>query len=69
MFTKMTLTRGSVRTSWNEVLTVSLVALPPVSRKLVHLPPRSVIASMVFIASPAPFTIKTIRESHSRGHC
>ena len=39
-----------------EDFTVSDVALPPVSRKLAHWPPRSAMASMVFIARPAPLT-------------
>jgi hypothetical protein len=37
-------------------LTVSDVALPPVSRKLAQWPPWIVRASTVFIARPAPFT-------------
>ena len=56
ILTKMVLTRGSCRITRKEVFTVSDVALPPVSRKLAHEPPRSVSASLVFIASPAPFT-------------
>lgn len=38
-------------------LTVSLVAFPPVSRKLAQWPPWRVRASTVFIARPAPFTV------------
>lgn len=56
MLTKMARTRGSETTTRNEDLTVSLVALPPVSRKLAQWPPWWVRASTVFMARPAPFT-------------
>ena len=53
----MALTLGSVSTVRKDWLTVSDVALPPVSRKLVGAAPMFVNASTVFIARPAPFTI------------
>ena len=56
---KTTTTRGSFSMMLSEVLTVSGVALPPVSRKLAHIPPRSAIASLVFMARPAPLTFLT----------
>ena len=58
MLTKMVFTLGSFRMMLKEVFTVSLVALPPVSRKLAHFPPRSEMASTVFIARPAPLTVR-----------
>ena len=57
MLTKIVFTLGSLSMMWNELFTVSLVALPPVSRKLAHWPPRSAMASTVFIARPAPLTV------------
>lgn len=57
MLTKMVFTLESFKMILKELLTVSRVALPPVSRKFEHLPPRSNMASTVFMARPAPLTI------------
>lgn len=57
MLTKIAFTRGSDVMIRNDDLTVSDVALPPVSRKLAQCPPWMVSASTVFIARPAPFTV------------
>ena len=56
ILTNIAVTRGYLRMTRKEDLTVSRVALPPVSRKLAQWPPRCVRASMVFMARPAPFT-------------
>lgn len=56
MLTKIALTRVSEQITRKDDLTVSDVALPPVSRKLAQWPPWIVRASTVFIARPAPFT-------------
>lgn len=53
-----------VRKAW---LTVSDVALPPVSRKLAGDPPRFLRASTVFIARPAPFTARCWRGTGTLG--
>lgn len=56
ILTKMAFTRVSEQMTRNDDLTVSDVALPPVSRKLAHRPPWMVSASTVFMARPAPLT-------------
>ena len=50
-----------------DAATVAAVALPPVSRKLVQRPEWLWMASRVFMARPAPFTEKGIRESSIGG--
>lgn len=60
ILTNTVLTLGSERMMRNEDLTVSDVAFPPVSRKLAQLPPCRVSASTVFMARPAPFTIRML---------
>ena len=55
--TSIALTLESVSIVLKDWLTVSDVALPPVSKKLVGRPPRLISASTVFIARPAPLTV------------
>ena len=56
MLTRMPLTAGFFSISLNASVTFCAVAPPPTSRKFAGSAPNSLIASMVAIASPAPFT-------------
>ena len=56
ILTRMPLTAGFFSISLNASVTFCAVAPPPTSRKLAGSAPNNLIASMVAIASPAPFT-------------
>src|SRR5581483_4055932 len=58
MLTRMPSTLASDRMILNAVVTRSLVAPPPTSRKFAGEAPYSLMMSMVAIASPAPFTMQ-----------
>jgi len=56
MLTRMPLTALSERMILNASVTASSVAEPPTSRKLAGSPSKSLMVSMVAMASPAPLT-------------
>src|SRR5579883_545742 len=56
-------TLGSLRMSLKAVVTRSLVAPPPTSRKFAGSPPQSLMMSMVAMARPAPFTMQPMLPS------
>ena len=56
MLTKMPFTFGLDRIILKALVTCSLVAPPPTSRKFAGLPPWCLMMSIVAIARPAPFT-------------
>src|SRR5262249_22164719 len=58
MLTRMPFTWGSEVMILNAAATLSLVALPPTSRKLAGDSPYSLIMSIVAMASPAPLTMQ-----------
>src|SRR5690606_37135244 len=61
MLTKIALTLSEDRISLNAVVTRSLVAPPPTSRKVAGSPPLSLITSMVAMARPAAVTRQPAR--------
>jgi hypothetical protein len=63
IFTKMALTFGCCERISNPILTWSVDAPPPTSKKLAGFPPFNYIISIVDIASPAPLTIHPILPS------
>lgn len=65
ILTNTALTRVSEQITRNDALTVSEVALPPVSRKFAQWPPWIVRASTVFMARPAPLTTRYCEQTFS----
>jgi len=63
MLTSIPSTLGSLRISLNAVVTRSLVAPPPTSRKFAGLLPCSLMMSIVAIAKPAPLTMQPMLPS------
>src|SRR6516162_489056 len=63
MLTSIPSTFGSLRISLNAVVTRSLVAPPPTSRKFAGLLPCSLMMSIVAIARPAPLTMQPMLPS------
>ena len=63
ILTKMPSTLGSERMILKALITCSLLAPPPTSRKLAGSLPYSLMMSMVAMASPAPFTMQPMAPS------
>ena len=64
ILTKIPLTPGSDKIILKALVTFSLLAPPPTSRKLAGSPPYSLIISKLAIAKPAPLTIQPILPSN-----